>query len=134
MKNLLFAVMALTLMCGFVGCRSYTIVNGKKYKMLTKAEEAKLLAYAKEVALQRGKQIGLTPAEMEFVRTREPEVRSEYVGDCTGSYIYQWAFSTEKTLRISFGGDLLLDKMEVRVETFHDTCGGEQGNKVRMVL
>ena len=86
---LLFSAFALT------GCRSRIEVDGQHYDMLNEREVAGIVAFAR-AALEHNSPKLVRPGELAEIKSREPELKINYRGDCYGDATVIWDLADRK--------------------------------------
>lgn len=95
---------AVLLAASVSGCRSRIVVNGESYSMLNEREERELVILARETLIRNAKKL-VTQDEVEELRRREPELRIDYRGDCSGEAVVIWDLKRIK-LEVVYEGEL----------------------------
>ena len=89
-------------LCG--GCRSYVDVNGRSCAMLTEREVRELVILAR-ATMAKNSPRHATAAEVEEIRSTEPEIKINYYGNCLGEAVISWELKTRK-IEIVYDGQL----------------------------
>ena len=95
MKKYILALLAIPVLSIQTGCRSQIEVNGQHYDMLNEREVAEIVVFARLMLENSGKDIVL-PSDIVEIKTREPELKINYRGDCYGDATVIWDLTHRK--------------------------------------
>lgn len=95
---------AVLLAASVSGCRSRIVVNGESYTMLNEREERELVMLARETLIRNSSKL-IAPDDVAELRRREPELRVDYRGDCSGEAVVIWDLKRIK-LEVVYEGEL----------------------------
>ena len=110
MKKFICGLITVLLAVFAAGCGEHIIVNGVSYRVLTEEELKEMVQFARITLIQNEK---LTPAQQNYIRKNEPEVRLSYTGSKRGRASYQWICDDFVMVRLNCDGEFLSDNMKI---------------------
>ena len=95
MKKYVFSLFAVALAGILAGCRNRIEVDGQHYDMLNEREVAEIVAFAR-ATLEHNSPKLVRPSELVEIKSREPELKINYRGDCYGDATVIWDLADRK--------------------------------------
>ena len=95
MKMLFPTAVAFLCVLGLTGCRNQIEVDGQHYDMLNEREIAEIVAFAR-ATLEHNTPKLVRPSELIEIKSKEPELKINYRGDCYGDAIVIWDLADRK--------------------------------------
>ena len=95
MKMLFLTAVAFFCVLGLTGCRNQIEVDGQHYDMLNEREVAEIVAFAR-ATLEHNSPKLVRPSELVEIKSRAPELKINYRGDCYGDAIVIWDLADRK--------------------------------------
>ena len=95
MKKYVFAPAAILFLGILAGCRNRIEVDGQHYDMLTEREVAEIVAFAR-ATLEHNSPKLVRPSELVEIKSKTPELKINYRGDCYGDAAVIWDLADRK--------------------------------------
>ena len=95
MKKFAFFLFAVMVSGILAGCRSRIEVDGQRYDMLNDREVAEIVAFAR-ATLEHNSPKLVRSSELVEIKSKAPEVRINYRGDCYGDATVIWDLADRK--------------------------------------
>ena len=95
MKKYVFSLFAVAVLGIMSGCRSQIEVDGQHYDMLNDKEISEIVAFAR-ATLEHNSPKLVRPSELTEIKTKEPELKINYRGDCYGDATVIWDLADRK--------------------------------------
>ena len=95
MKKYIFALLAIPVLSILTGCRSQIEVDGQHYDMLNEREIAEIVAFARATLEHNAPKL-VRPSELVEIKSKEPELKINYRGDCYGDATAIWDLADRK--------------------------------------
>ena len=95
MKKYVFALFAILVLIVLTGCRNQIEVDGQHYDMLNEREISEIVAFAR-VTLEHNSPKLVRPSELAEIKSKEPEFKINYRGDCYGDAAVIWDLADRK--------------------------------------
>ena len=95
MKKYIWLLAAIPFLSILSGCRNRIEVDGQHYDMLNEREIAEIVAFAR-ATLEHNSPKLVRPSELVEIKSREPELKINYRGDCYGDAVVIWDLADRK--------------------------------------
>ena len=95
MKKYVLALFAIPVLTVLTGCRNQIEVDGQHYDMLNEREISEIVAFAR-ATLEHNSPKLVRPSELVEIKSKEPEFKINYRGDCYGDAAVIWDLSDRK--------------------------------------
>ena len=104
MKKYILTLFAIPVLGILTGCRNQIEVDGQHYDMLNERETAEIVAFAR-AALEHNSPKLVRPSELVEIKSKEPELKINYRGDCYGDATVIWDL-TDRKYEVVVDGEL----------------------------
>lgn len=95
MKKYILTLFAIPVLGILTGCRNQIEVDGQHYDMLNEREVAEIVAFAR-ATLEHNSPKLVRPSELVEIKSKEPELKINYRGDCYGDATVIWDLADRK--------------------------------------
>ena len=95
MKKFVFSLFAVAFAVILAGCRSQIEVDGQHYDMLNDQEISEIVAFARATLEHNAPKL-VRPSELVEIKSKEPELKINYRGDCYGDATAIWDLADRK--------------------------------------